>query len=412
VSARFLFFLTEGFEETVIDSQVVDTLAALRAEGLPFDLLALCDGRAWLERREFYARRGAEIAERTGARVGLRPIVRKTGALGLATALPQVAAALGASGLRSSLIHCRGDWSARIAAPLSARLPGVRYVYDCRGDAEAEFAREAETRALPRARAEAVMRRIRVARRASVAGASLVLAVSEPLRDLLVARYGLDPARARVVPGAADEAKFHPDDADRAAMRRELSLEERFVVVFPGRFGRWHYNEETFEVVRGLLDADSQAFFLVLTPDVDAARALAERRLPAGRYAIRSAQHREVPRFLRAADLGILLRAADPINVAACPTKFGEFVMTGLPVLISAGIGDCSAFVATERAGVVLDAADPAAAVRGVRALRAEPERELRARVAVAGRKRFSRQRHARELATLYRGLVSESSSR
>ena len=288
----------------------------------------------------------------------------------------------------------------------------MRFVYDCRGDAEAEFAREAQTQALPPARAEAVLRRIRAARRAAVAGASLVLAVSEPLRDLLVARYGLDPARARVVPGAADEAKFHPDDADRWAMRRELGLEGRFVVVFPGRFGRWHYNEETFEVVRGLLDADPQAFFLILTPDEGAARALAERRLPAGRYAIRSAQHREVPRFLRAADLGILLRAADPINVAACPTKFGEFVMTGLPVLISAGIGDCSGFVAAQRAGVVLEGPDPAAAVRGLRALRAEPETELRARIAAAGRARFSRQRHARELAALYRELASESSSR
>jgi glycosyltransferase involved in cell wall biosynthesis len=244
-----------------------------------------------------------------------------------------------------------------------------------------------------------------------VAGASLVLAVSEPLRDLLVARYGLDPARARVVPGAADEAKFRPDDADRAAMRRELGLEDRFVIVFPGRFGRWHYNEETFQVVRALLAADPRAFFLVLTPDLEAARGLAERLLPAGRYGIRSATHQEVPRYLRASDLGVLLRAADPINVAACPTKFGEFVMTGLPVLISAGIGDCSAFVAERRAGVVLDTPDPEAAARAVAALRGEPEAERRARIAAAGRERFSRQRHARELARLYRALASESSA-
>jgi glycosyltransferase involved in cell wall biosynthesis len=406
LSARFLFLLTEGFDETVIDSQVVDTLAALRAEGLPFDLLALCDGRNWLERRAFYTSRGKEIAERTGARVGLRPIVRKTGIVGLAAALPQLAATLGAGGLRRSLIHCRGDWSARIAARLAAGFSGVRFVYDCRGDAEAEFAREAESQGLAPERAEAVLARIRAARRSAVAGASLVLAVSEPLRDLLAERYGLEPARGRVVPGAADEAKFHPDEGDRRAMRAELGADERFLIVFPGRFGRWHYNEETFDVVRGLLADDPRAHFLVLTPDLEAARSLAEQRLPPGRYTLRSAAHRDVPRYLRAADLGILLRAADPINVAACPTKFGEFVMTGLPVLISAGIGDCSGFVAAQRAGVVLGAPDPEAAVRGVRALRAEPDAERRARVAAAGRERFSRQRHARELARVYRALA------
>ena len=184
------------------------------------------------------------------------------------------------------------------------------------------------------------------------------------------------------------------------------------MIVYPGRFGRWHYNEETFGVVRGLLDADPDAFFLVLTPDLEAARSLAERSLPAGRYDIRKAAHADVPRFLRASDLGVLLRAPDPINIAACPTKFGEFAMTGLPVLISAGIGDCSGFVASERAGVVLERPDPAAAVRGVAALRSEPDAQRRARIAAAGVARFSRARHAAELAQIYRGLVGESSAR
>jgi len=42
-----------------------------------------------------------------------------------------------------------------------------------------------------------------------------------------------------------------------------------------------------------------------------------------------------VPKFLQAADMGILLRKKDPLNEVAAPTKFAEYMMTGLPTLIS-----------------------------------------------------------------------------
>jgi hypothetical protein len=80
--------------------------------------------------------------------------------------------------------------------------------------------------------------------------------------------------------------------------------------------------------------------------------------------------------------------------------------MTGLPVLISAGLGDCSPFVAAQRAGAVLEAPDAAAAVAAVAAIRAEPDAARRARIAAFG-PTFSRQRYAREMAALYRRVAS-----
>ena len=123
---------------------------------------------------------------------------------------------------------------------------------------------------------------LRVNCASAVAGAEHVLAVSSVLRDRLVERYGLDPRRSTVVPCVADRDKFHLDERERAAVRRELGLEDRFVVVYPGRFGRWHYTPETFAVVRGLMDADAKVHLLVLTPDLEAATALAAETLPAG----------------------------------------------------------------------------------------------------------------------------------
>ena len=232
-----------------------------------------------------------------------------------------------------------------------------------------------ERRQLSPSKSDRIVRRMLQRRRDAIAGAEHVLCVSTVLRDSLVAMHGLDPSRSTVVPCVADATKFGLDDAERRAVRRSLGVEDRFVVVYPGRIGAWHYSDETFAVVRGLMDADPHVFFLVLTPDLAAATALAAKALPEGRYAIRTAAHAEVPGYLRAADLGVLLRAPDPLNEVACPTKFAEYILSGLPVLISSGIGDCSPFVGEHGAGAVLPTPDPRAAVAAVERIRSEPGR-------------------------------------
>jgi glycosyltransferase involved in cell wall biosynthesis len=405
--ARFVFLVSEGPESTVIDSQVVDAIVAIGAEGVAFDLLFLPNPKPMWDARAFYFRRRREIAERIGRSVRLLPIPRRFSKIGGMLGSAAIATELWRA--RGPIVaHARSDASAYFASSVARRSRRFRFVYDVRGDIASEFRSYAVSLGMPEADIQRQLA-IRLDRRQrTIDAAAHVLCVSTVLRDRLVAGHRLDPARTTVVPCVADAGKFGLDDAERARVRVELGLDGRFVVIYPGRFGAWHYNEETFAVVRGLMDADASVFFLILTPDLDAAQALAARMLPEGRYAIRSARHDEVPRYLRAADLGVLLRAPDPLNEVACPTKFAEYVMTGLPVLISAGIGDCSPLVAAERAGAVLAAPDPSAAVAALAAIRAEPEAARRARIAAVGQ-RLSRQRFAREMAAFYRRIAEAS---
>jgi glycosyltransferase involved in cell wall biosynthesis len=47
-----------------------------------------------------------------------------------------------------------------------------------------------------------------------------------------------------------------------------------------------------------------------------------------------------------------------PLNRLAAPTKFAEYVLCGLPVLISPDIGDYSEYVAANEAGLVISPED------------------------------------------------------
>lgn len=405
--ARFLFLHSAELEPTVLDSQVVDSIVALANHGIQFDMAILLHGEPYFRSFSYTRRRQREIAERIGGSVRVYLTPQKMKPIGDAIGTAELAFELLRGGRRRTVIHARGDTSGFYASQMVRLGLDARFIYDVRGDIEAEFLYNAKDRCLDERSRRERLEGIEKHRSAALRHASHVWCVSSVLRDRLERRYGCDSGRMSVVPCVADERKFHVDDTDRETTRRELGLDGKFVVVFPGRLGRWHCGAEMLVLMQALMKASDDVFFLVLTPDVEEGRQMAAEMLPAGSYDVRSVPHAEVPRFLRAADLGLLLRARDPLNEVACPTKFGEYVLSGLPALISDGIGDCSGFVSANDAGAVLSALDPDAAVKAMWRIRSEPAAARRTRIASLSAP-FSRGRAAAEMAAVYQRLAVE----
>jgi glycosyltransferase involved in cell wall biosynthesis len=104
---------------------------------------------------------------------------------------------------------------------------------------------------------------------------------------------------------------------------------------------------------------DRKLFFLMLVPaaDHEKVRALMmKHRLPESCVLLTELPHDQVTSALRLAHVGLLLRHAHPVNEVSSPTKFGEYLAAGLPVLMTDGIGDFSRLAAEERVGLVLEA--------------------------------------------------------
>jgi glycosyltransferase involved in cell wall biosynthesis len=58
--------------------------------------------------------------------------------------------------------------------------------------------------------------------------------------------------------------------------------------------------------------------------------------------------------MVAAADVGISFRKGELSKRAASPTKVGEYLAAGLPVVSSAGIGDCDELIERNRVGVIV----------------------------------------------------------
>jgi glycosyltransferase involved in cell wall biosynthesis len=104
---------------------------------------------------------------------------------------------------------------------------------------------------------------------------------------------------------------------------------------------------------------DPTLFFLVLAPQGDHARTrelsrahgLAEQHL-----CLAELPHPQVAAALRQVHAGLLLRRSHPVNQVSSPTKFGEYLAAGVPVIMTEGIGDFGRMAAEQGVGLVLKA--------------------------------------------------------
>ena len=110
----------------------------------------------------------------------------------------------------------------------------------------------------------------------------------------------------------------------------------------------------------------------------------------------------EIPRHLRAADVALAIMLPSFARRSTSPTKLAEYFAAGLPVIVTAGIGDVDAHVAESRGGVLLRSFDEAAyneALDAIEELRRDPclaarcqaEARLRYDLREVGGKRYLR---------------------
>lgn len=333
---RVLYVLFEGLPETVIDSQVAEHIRTVR-EGLgwDFELWAVDCTSSGMARS---LRRRDAVEAHTGCRVrvlrGVRPAVPLSRRLnGL-----QLARALGNGRPPFDLVHARTDYTAAVMGP-TARRHGLPMIWDCRGDRVAEF----EARAGQGGFAKGLLRRWRSAnlvedRRIAAQHAAGALFVSEPLQALCAPLLGDKPAA--VIPCVASQKDMHFDPELRQATRAALSLSDDVTVfVYSGSLVAYQCFSQTVDLFRSVHAARPQTHFLVMTPQKAQADEVLS-RLPQGSFTSLSARYQQVNAYLNAADFAFMLREDTPVNRVASPTKFAEYCLAGLPVIMTDAVRD------------------------------------------------------------------------
>jgi glycosyltransferase involved in cell wall biosynthesis len=268
------------------------------------------------------------------------------------------------------LVHARSHVGAAVALGLRA-LGRVPFVFDVRGLLPDEYADAGHWR-----RGGLKYRLAKAAEGVFFRRAAAIVVLTDAVRADLSADGGplarREAARVAVIPCCVDLARHPWDEAARAAERARRGWEGRRVVVYVGKLGMWYLDAEMARFFARARAQDPRAFLQVLTasPADAMLRALVDAGVPQDAFDVRAVAPQDVHAVLRAADAGLSLIDPCPSKRSSSPTKVGEYLAAGLPVVSTAGIGDCDRLLADGR-GVVLRALDEASLDRGARALAA-----------------------------------------
>ena len=233
-------------------------------------------------------------------------------------------------------------------------FPKVKIIYEARGSETAEFWYKRQKTYKNKIR----FYLIKIREYISLKISDNVICVSNKQKEYYTKTYGSYLARKYIViPGAANKDIFFYSNQIRNDLREKYNIQDNVVYLYSGTLSleyKWHIPDVLFSVIKEIYNYDNSSIFLFLTPDIDIAEYYFNLlNIPYHNYIIKYIDIKNMNPYLNMADYAFLLREDEPINNQASPTKFAEYALTGLRIIISENVGDYTEYVKKENIGIV-----------------------------------------------------------
>jgi len=167
-----------------------------------------------------------------------------------------------------------------------------------------------------------------------------------------------------VIPCCVDfERRFSGDrKLLRASVRKQLKIENRFVIVHVGALGGLYLTNEIADLLTVARERDPATFalFLSQTDRKVIGPLLLARGFGPDDYFIGRVPPAEIEGYLYASDVGLSIVKASYATQSRSPTKNAEYLACGLPIVANSGVGDVDALILDNGVGALLTDFDTA----------------------------------------------------
>jgi glycosyltransferase involved in cell wall biosynthesis len=233
---------------------------------------------------------------------------------------------------------------------------------------------------------------------------------AEPVIRKIQNQTNASPA---VIPCCVDTELFNPakiTNESKNELRKRLGIPENaFVLSYLGGIGTWYKADEMFDFFKRLLLFNPEAYFLFITqePERELKLKAISRNIPAERIIVQPARRNEVPEFLSIADMSLFFIMDTFSKSASSPTKQGEVMSMGLPVICNDNVGDSADILRENNTGYICTAFNNDEYDRIIHQLKfpvLPSEKEYIRKVAI---KNFSLEDGIQSYLKLYRKIIS-----
>ena len=233
------------------------------------------------------------------------------------------------------VIHAEALYCARLLPPVKDILPTVLFSIDWHGVLPEESrmggAHENRIKAL-----EDVERKL-------LLESDVNLFVSDAMCHHYREKYKIDILNETVIPCCVSSDRF-------VELNNNIDCRKNNEIIFSyiGTMADWQCGLEMMDFFSLIHKYNEKFRFNLLVPRSDHEKVkeyALQVNLPESVYTLAEVNHENVPLELSKADIAIMIRKDDPVNAVSSPTKFGEYLAAGLPVIMTDSIGDYSKLV-------------------------------------------------------------------
>ena len=164
----------------------------------------------------------------------------------------------------------------------------------------------------------------------------------------------------QVIPCSADLELFNPDqinESEKNNLKKELGIAANdFIVSYLGSIGGWYLTDEMLEFCSVLSNKIPEAKFLFISPhrhDEIIAAAI-KHTINVDKIIIKKASRHQVPLLLSLSKLSVFFIKPCYSKQSSSPTKHGEIMAMGIPLITNSGVGDVQTIVEKYHSGLVI----------------------------------------------------------
>jgi glycosyltransferase involved in cell wall biosynthesis len=260
-----------------------------------------------------------------------------------------------------SLIHCRSYISALIGQMMQRKW-GIKFLFDMRGF-WADERIDGNIWSLNNPVFKVVYNFFKRKEKEFYLESDYIVSLTYNGKNEIISWQGFEQLenKIEVIPCCADLEKFNPDNINlekKNVLKTELNVNnDDFVLGYVGSIGTWYMLDEMLSFFKVLLKSKPNAIFLFVSGENQKTifSKAAELGISEDRIRVKSVLHHDVATCISLFSASIFFIRPTFSKKASSPTKQGELMAMGVPVICNSGVGDTERVVREYHSGLVIE---------------------------------------------------------